>query len=143
MKSTIKRILKEQYGEGHNECGIIYDESMDDEVFFPYLNLIDSVVNYPKETLELIGRDKETISINTKLYSKQDFIDLDYVYKLEDDVYDVSDIHLLNLNEQLWVMDGHHRICRNIMSGRDSQAYIWDKDDMELINYIFYGMGDC
>jgi len=143
LHKIVKRvILKEQYGEGHDECGIIYYESIDDE-FIDYYNLRDSVVNYPEKTLEVIPKDKQTIPINTTLYSTQDYIDLDYVYKLEGESYDKSDIHLLNVNGQLWVIDGHHRICRDRMSGRDSQVYIWDNDDIELIDCIFYGIGDC
>tara|TARA_R110002020_G_scaffold346320_2_gene560162 strand:- start:3707 stop:4138 length:432 start_codon:yes stop_codon:yes gene_type:complete len=143
MKSTIRRILREQYGEGHDECGIIYYDSIHDDNLIGYSNLRDSVVNYPEETLELIKKDKETIPINQTLYSTQDYIDLDYVYGLNDEVYKQSDIHLLDINGDLFIMDGHHRICRDRMSGRDSQAYIWDNNDMELIDCIFYGIGDC
>ena len=143
MKSIIRRILKEQYGEGHDECGIIYYDSTHDDNLIEYSNLRDSVVNYSEETLELIKKDKETIPINQTLYSTQDHIDLDYVYGLNDEVYEQSDIHLLDINGDLFIMDGHHRICRDRMSGRDSQVYVWDNEDKELIDCIFYGIGDC
>ena len=123
--------------------GIIYYDSTHDDNLIEYSNLRDSVVNYSEETLELIKKDKETIPINQKLYSTQDYIDLDYVYGLNDEVYEQSDIHLLDINGDLFIMDGHHRICRDRMSGRDSQVYVWDNEDKELIDCIFYGIGDC
>ena len=58
-------------------------------------------------------------------------------------MYEQSDIHLLDINGDLFIMDGHHRICRDRMSGRDSQVYVWDNEDIELIDCIFYGIGDC
>ena len=143
MNSTIKRILREQYGEGHNECGIIYyeDSSYDDSLIGH--NIRDSVVNHPEETLELINKDKQIIPIDKTLYSTQDYIDLDFVYGLNDEVHGQSDIHLLDINGDLFIIDGHHRVCRDRMGGRDSQAYIWGDNDITLIDCVFYGIGDC
>jgi hypothetical protein len=39
---------------------------------------------------------------------------------------------------QFWFQDTKDR-----MRGRDSKAYVWDNEDKELIDCIFYGIGDC
>lgn len=148
MKNLIRKILREEYSEGHRECGITYYEDIDDEVFFPYINLLDSIVNYSEETEDFFKtKEKVSLPTNIPLYTKQDYIDLDYVSLIDDNIYEESDIHVVRINDMLWILDGHHRLCRDRMNGNPSNVYLWDENnDKELIdtiNCIFYGIGDC
>ena len=144
MKNLIKKILKEE--RVHNECGIVYYDYQNDDRYdvHSYANVKDSVLNYTKETMDLFpNKDKVIIPTNQILYSTQNDIDINYIDELSDEVYGEKDIHIYNDNGNLFVMDGHHRICKDRMSGRDSHVYVWDNEDRELIDCIFYGIGDC
>ena len=144
MKNHIRKILKEE--RVHNECGIVYYDHHNDDRYnvYIYANVKDSVINYTKETMDLFpNKDKVIIPTNQILYSTQNDIDINYIDELSDEVYGEKDIHIYNDNGNLFVMDGHHRICKDRMSGRDSQVYVWDNEDRELIDCVFYGIGDC
>jgi hypothetical protein len=105
--------------ESHKDCGIIYEPELKKDL--ESTNIFDMVVNY----------------------SVQKNIDMDYVEDMSDETYDKSYIHLYKHNGKLIVIDGHHRLCRDRMNDNDSMVYIWDKNDAELIDCIFYGIGDC
>jgi len=143
MKSIIRRILKEE--RVHNECGMVYYDYYTGDSFSDIENNVrDMVLYYTEDLMDLFyNKDKVTIPTNQILYSRQEDIDLDYVYGLSDEVYGEKDIHLYNVNGDLFVIDGHHRLCKDRMRGRDSKAYVWDNEDKELIDCIFYGIGDC
>jgi hypothetical protein len=136
MKSMMGMIT-----ESHKDCGIIYEPELKKDL--ESTNIFDMVVNDSDELIHTLNPKKQRLSPTKKVYSVQKNIDMDYVEDMSDETYDKSYIHLYKHNGKLIIIDGHHRLCRDRMNDNDSMVYIWDKNDAELIDCIFYGIGDC
>jgi hypothetical protein len=136
MKSMMGMIT-----ESHKDCGIIYEPELKKDL--ESTNIFDMVVNDSNELIHTLNPKKQRLSPTKKVCSVQKDINMDYVNDMSDETYDKKDIHLYKHKGKLIVIDGHHRLCRDRMNDNDSMVYIWDKNDAELIDCIFYGIGDC
>ena len=143
LQEQISRI-QEMMGvinESHSGCGIIYEPELKKDL--ESTNIFDMVVNYRDELIDTLKPKKQRLSPTKKVYSVQKDINMDYVNDMSDETYDKKDIHLYKHKGKLIVIDGHHRLCRDRMNDNGSMVYMWDKNDAELIDCIFYGIGDC
>lgn len=141
LKQTIKRILREELTD-RSDCNIAYVPEQQSKLD-RFSNLWDMVVNDIDELLDTFEMEKELLPKEIKVYSVQEKFDIGYVKGMDDERYIKSDITLFKYKNKLYIIDGHHRLCYDRINNKDSYVYIFDKDDSELIDCLFYGIGDC
>ena len=124
------------------DCNIMYVPEQYN-ILYRFSNLWDMVPNDINELEEALQLEKELLSKEITVYSVQKNFDVDYVKRMDDERYDKSDISLFKYKNKLYIIDGHHRLCYDRINNRDSYVYIFDKDDSEFVDCIFYGIGDC
>jgi len=142
LRESIKRILREELLNDMGDCNIIYIPEQFNKLE-RFGNLWDMVVNDIDELIETLQLEKQSLPKDITVYSVQKKFDIEYVKRMDDERYDKSDISLFKYKNKLYIIDGHHRLCYDRINNRDSYLYIFDKDDSELIDCLFYGIGDC
>jgi hypothetical protein len=125
------------------EWNIIYSpDKFDDDL----TNVQDSAVAYWEETkseLDLLPEYRIYIPYDKVLYTTQEGVDKNIVDNMSDKEYDEGDIVLVKDKEdRLWVLNGHHRLCKDRSNKKDSLVYLIDEDGVDFINRIIYGEGD-
>lgn len=125
------------------EWNIIYSpDKFDDDL----INTQDSAVAYweeTKEQLDLSSTDRISIPYNQVLYTTQEGVDKNIVDNMDDEEYDEGDIVLVKDKEdRMWVLNGHHRLCKDRSNKKDSLVYLIDDEQIDFINRIIYGEGD-
>ena len=141
LKESIRRILREELNN-RSDCNIIYVPEQQSKLD-KFSNLWDMVVNDIYELEETFELKKELLPKDITVYSVQKKFDTEYVKRMDDERYDKSDISLFKYKNKLYIINGHHRLCYDRINNRDSYVYIFDKDDSEFVDCIFYGIGDC
>ena len=141
IQESIRRILREELNN-RSDCNIIYVPEQQSKLD-RFSNLWDMVVNDIDELKETFQLEKELLSKEITVYSVQKNFDVDYVKRMDDERYDKSDISLFKYKNKLYIINGHHRLCYDRINNRDSYVYIFDKNDSEIVDCIFYGIGDC
>ena len=141
LQEFIRRILREELND-RVDCNIIYVSEQLSKLD-RFSNLWDMVVNDIYELVDNFEMEKELLPKEIKVYSVQEKFDIEYVKGMDDERYNRSDISLFKYKNKLYIIDGHHRLCYDRINNRDSYVHIFDKDDSEIVDCIFYGMGDC
>jgi len=141
LQESIRRILREELNN-RGDCNIMYVPEHFSKLD-RFSNLWDMVVNEIDELIEVSQLEKELLPKDITVYSVQEKFDTDYVKRMDDERYNKSDISLFKYKNKLYIIDGHHRLCYDRINNRDSYVYIFDKDDSQIVDCIFYGIGDC
>jgi len=141
LQENIRRILREELNN-RSDCNIMYVPEQYSKLY-RFSNLWDMVPNDINELEEALQLEKELLSKEITVYSVQKNFDVDYVKRMDDERYNKADISLFKYKNKLYIINGHHRLCYDRINNRDSYVYIFDKDDSELVDCIFYGIGDC
>jgi hypothetical protein len=141
LQENIRRILREELND-RGDCNIIYVSEQLSKLD-RFSNLWDMVVNDIDELVDNFKMEKELLPKDITVYSVQKNFDIEYVKGMDDERYNKSDISLFKYKNKLYIIDGHHRLCYDRINNKDSYVYIFDKDDSELIDCLFYGIGDC
>jgi hypothetical protein len=104
------------------------------------INIWDSAVNYWEDTIDFLDFEKERLDKNIILYSTQKYVSKSFIDIINSEIYNSSDIVLCyDKRNNLWLLNGHHRLIYDRMNGRDSMCYIIKFKDVEEIDDIFYG----
>jgi hypothetical protein len=104
------------------------------------INIWDSAVNYWEDTIDFFDFEKERLDKNIILYSTQKYVSKSFIDIINSEIYNSSDIVLCyDKRNNLWLLNGHHRLIYDRMNGRDSMCYIIKFKDVEEIDDIFYG----
>ncbi len=141
LHESIRRILREELNN-RGDCNIMYVPEHFSKLD-RFSNLWDMVVNEIDELIEVSQLEKELLPKDITVYSVQEKFDIEYVKRMDDERYNKSDISLFKYKNKLYIIDGHHRLCYDRINNRDSYVYIFDKDDSQIVDCIFYGIGDC
>ena len=141
IQESIRRILRKELNN-RGDCNIMYDPEQLSKLD-RFSNLWDMVVNEIDELIEVSQLEKELLPKDITVYSVQEKFDIEYVKRMDDERYNKSDISLFKYKNKLYIIDGHHRLCYDRINNRDSYVYIFDKDDSQIVDCIFYGIGDC
>lgn len=141
LQESIKKVLREELNN-RGDCNIMYVPEQFSKLD-RFSNLWDMVVNEIDELIEVSQLEKELLPKDITVYSVQEKFDTDYVKRMDDERYNKSDISLFKYKNKLYIIDGHHRLCYDRINNRDSYVYIFDKDDSQIVDCIFYGIGDC
>ena len=141
LQESIRRILREELNN-RGDCNIMYVPEQLSKLD-RFSNLWDMVVNDIDELKETFQLEKELLPKDITVYSVQEKFDTEYIKRMDDDRYNESDISLFKYRNKLYIIDGHHRLCYDRINNRDSYVYIFDKDDSQIVDCIFYGIGDC
>jgi hypothetical protein len=141
LQESIKKVLREELNN-RGDCNIMYVPEQFSKLD-RFSNLWDMVVNEIDELIEVSQLEKELLPKDITVYSVQEKFDIEYVKRMDDERYNKSDISLFKYKNKLYIIDGHHRLCYDRLNNRDSYVYIFDKDDSQIVDCIFYGIGDC
>ena len=141
LQENIRRILREELNN-RGDCNIMYVPEQFSKLD-RFSNLWDMVVNEIDELIEVSQLEKELLPKDITVYSVQEKFDIEYVKRMDDERYNKSDISLFKYKNKLYIIDGHHRLCYDRINNRDSYVYIFDKDDSQIVDCVFYGIGDC
>ena len=141
LQESIRRILREELNN-RGDCNIMYVPEQYNKLY-RFSNLWDMVPNDINELEEALQLEKELLSKEITVYSVQKNFDVDYVKRMDDERYNKADISLFKYKNKLYIINGHHRLCYDRINNRDSYVYIFDKNDSEIVDCIFYGIGDC
>jgi hypothetical protein len=141
IQESIRKVLREELNN-RGDCNIMYVPEQYSKLD-RFSNLWDMVVNEIDELIEVSQLEKELLPKDITVYSVQEKFDTDYVKRMDDERYNKSDISLFKYKNKLYIIDGHHRLCYDRINNRDSYVYIFDKDDSQIVDCIFYGIGDC
>ena len=141
LQENIRRILREELNN-RGDCNIMYVPEQYSKLY-RFSNLWDMVPNDINELEEALQLEKELLSKEITVYSVQKNFDVDYVKRMDDERYNKADISLFKYKNKLYIINGHHRLCYDRINNRDSYVYIFDKNDSEIVDCIFYGIGDC
>ena len=141
LQESIKKVLREELNN-RGDCNIMYVPEQFSKLD-RFSNLWDMVVNEIDELIEVSQLEKELLPKDITVYSVQEKFDIEYVKRMDDERYNKSDISLFKYKNKLYIIDGHHRLCYDRINNRDSYVYIFDKDDSQIVDCIFYGIGDC
>ena len=118
---------------------IVYKDKLPD-----YLsNVRDTAINYWNDTIEVFHYKKQVLDESVILLTTQKFISKKFIDSLNDDIYKKSDIILVeDLSDNLWIMDGHHRLFYDRSRGNISNVFIIPKNDIVEIDEIWYSNKD-
>ena len=141
LQENIRRILREELNN-RSDCNIMYVPEQYSKLY-RFSNLWDMVPNDINELEEALQLEKELLSKEITVYSVQKNFDVDYVKRMDDERYNKADISLFKYKNKLYIINGHHRLCYDRINNRDSYVYIFDKDDSQIVDCVFYGIGDC
>ncbi|NBW56727.1 hypothetical protein EBR43_02865 [bacterium] len=114
---------------------IIFLERLPDYLY----NIRDTSINYWNDTLEAFPYEKEEIDKSIPLLTTQKYLSKNFIDSLDDQTYKKSDIILVeDKHQNLWIMDGHHRLFFDRSKNKNSFAFIIPFDDIEEIEKIWY-----
>ena len=118
---------------------IVYKDKLPDYLY----NVRDTAINYWNDTIEVFPYEKEVLDESVILFTTQKFISKKFIDSLNDDIYKKSDIILVeDLSDNLWIMDGHHRLFYDRSRGNISNVFIIPKNDIVEIDEIWYSNKD-
>ena len=118
---------------------IIYKDKLPDYL----INVRDTAINYWNDTIEVFHYKKQVLDESVILLTTQKFISKKFIDSLNDDIYKKSDIILVeDLSDNLWIMDGHHRLFYDRSRGNISNVFIIPKNDVREIDEIWYSNKD-
>lgn len=114
---------------------IIFLERLPDYLY----NIRDTSINYWNDTLEAFPYEKEEIDKSIPLLTTQKYLSKNFIDSLDDQTYKKSDIILVeDKHQNLWIMDGHHRLFFDRSKNKNSFAFIIPFNDIEEIEKIWY-----
>jgi hypothetical protein len=114
---------------------IIFLERLPDYLY----NIRDTSLNYWDDTLEAFPYEKEEIDKSIPLLTTQKYVSKNFIDSLDDETYKNSDIILAeDKHQNLWIMDGHHRLFFDRSKNKNSFAFIIPFSDIEEIEKIWY-----
>jgi hypothetical protein len=114
---------------------IIFLERLPDYLY----NIRDTSINYWDDTLEAFPYEKEEIDKSIPLLTTQKYLSKNFIDSLDDQTYKKSDIILVeDKHQNLWIMDGHHRLFFDRSKNKNSFAFIIPFNDIEEIEKIWY-----
>jgi hypothetical protein len=114
---------------------IIFLERLPDYLY----NIRDTSINYWDDTLEAFPYEKEEIDKSISLLTTQKYLSKNFIDSLDDQTYKKSDIILVeDKHQNLWIMDGHHRLFFDRSKNKNSFAFIIPFNDIEEIEKIWY-----
>lgn len=118
---------------------IVYKDKLPD-----YLsNVRDTAINYWNDTIEVFHYEKKVLDESVILFTTQKFISKKFIHSINDDIYKKSDIILVeDFSDNLWIMDGHHRLFYDRSRGNISNVFIIPKNDIVEIDEIWYSNKD-
>lgn len=147
IKTTLRKFLNENIGDERRGIGNFLktdDYNITIKKLPNYLiNIHDSVVNYWEETQEVFQYEKEELNINKNIFSTQKYVSKSFIDSINDDIYNKGDIILCeDKKNNLWLLDGHHRLIYDRINLKNSFVYIIPFDDVKEIDYLFYNTDD-
>jgi hypothetical protein len=118
---------------------IVYRDKLPDYLF----NIRDTAVNYWNDTIKVFHYQKQVLDESVILFTTQKFISKKFIDSMNDDIYKKSDIILVeDFSDNLWIMDGHHRLFYDRSRGNISNVFIIPKNDIVEIDEIWYSNKD-
>ena len=118
---------------------IVYRDKLPDYLF----NIRDTAVNYWNDTIKVFHYQKQVLDESVILFTTQKFISKKFIHSINDDIYKKSDIILVeDFSDNLWIMDGHHRLFYDRSRGNISNVFIIPKNDIVEIDEIWYSNKD-
>lgn len=119
--------------------GMVLSEEFPEEL----VNAHDSAVNYWEETQDYLQLSKVPINKDEILHTTQEYVSGTFVKGMSDEIYTQGDV-IISVDDEggKWVLDGHHRLVYDRISGRDTNVYLLEKDSLRFINEIIYGEGE-
>ena len=147
IKTTIREFLNENIGDERRGIGNFLNTT-DYNIIIKKLpnyliNIHDSVVNYWEDTIEFFQYEKEVVDKNTTLYTTQKYVSKTFIDSINSEIYNKGDIIMCHdKNNNLWLLDGHHRLIYDRINGKNSMCYIIPFEDVEEIDNIFYSGED-
>ena len=118
---------------------IIYKDKLPDYL----INVRDTAINYWNDTIEVFHYEKQVLDESVILLTTQKFISKKFIDSMNDDIYKKSDIILVeDFSDNLWIMDGHHRLFYDRSRGNISNVFIIPKNDVREIDEIWYSNKD-
>lgn len=119
--------------------GMVLSEEFPEEL----VNAHDSAVNYWEETQDYLQLGKVPINKDEILHTTQEYVSGTFIKGMSDEIYTQGDVIIgVDAEGKKWVLDGHHRLVYDRMSGRDTNVYLLEKESLRFINEMIYGEGD-